>query len=301
MSRLDQIDLNLLISLKYLLMHRHVSRAADALSLTQSGMSRNLARLRDLFNDDLLVRVGNQMLLTERAETLKNELDAALAGLEQLLQGEEFSPAVTPMHFRVAAPDFVVQLYFSLFCAPLLAAAPYLTLDWHGWSDKTMADLEQGKLDYVLGGNVEAPANIYQRSLGTVNYVCISRKQHPAIKDKLTLDIYCALGHVVTTVEGHGRNPIDELLAQQNRRRNIVIKTPHFMSAAAIAAQTDLLALVDARLAEAASTHHAIDVHKIPFQIGETSFSLRWHKRNHKNPAHRWFRDMIASQVTSGA
>ncbi|HET8705051.1 MAG TPA: LysR family transcriptional regulator [Pseudomonadales bacterium] len=298
MTPLAKIDLNLLISLKYLLLYRQVSRAAEALDLTQSGMSRNLARLRDLFQDDLLVRVGNQMYLTARAEQLQQELDVVLSNVEQLVQGDSFTPETTPMHFRVAAADFVVQIYFSYFCSPLLQAAPFLTLDWHAWSENTLADLEQGKLDFALGGPAQAPANIYQSALARGNYVCISRKNHPAIKDELDLATYCQLGHIVPSLEGVGPNPVDDLLAGFGKKRRIVMRTPHFMSAIALAAHSDLLLLIDRNLAEAAQGFYSLDIHPAPFKIELPGFYLLWHQRHHKNPAHKWLRDLISRQFS---
>lgn len=298
MTPLAQIDLNLLISLKYLLMHRQVSRAADALDLTQSGMSRNLARLREVFKDDLLVRVGNQMLLTARAEQLQQELDTLLASVEQLVQGEHFAPETTTMHFRVAAADFVVQIYFSYFCSPLLTAAPHLSLEWQAWSEKTLADLEQGKLDFALGGPAQAPANIYQSLLARGSYVCISRKNHPAIGESLDLDTYCSLGHIVPSLEGVGKNPVDELLAKHGKKRRVVMRTPHFMSAIALAAHSDLLLLIDKNLAETAQAFYAIDIYPTPFSIELPGFYLLWHQRHHKNPAHKWFRELITRQFS---
>lgn len=58
---LTQVDLNLLVALRALLRHRHVSRAAAEVNLSQPAMSCCLARLRDLFGDPLLVRVGNRV------------------------------------------------------------------------------------------------------------------------------------------------------------------------------------------------------------------------------------------------
>jgi DNA-binding transcriptional LysR family regulator len=47
------LDLNLLIPLRVLLTERHVTRAAEKLRITQPAMSASLARLRNLFDDQL--------------------------------------------------------------------------------------------------------------------------------------------------------------------------------------------------------------------------------------------------------
>jgi DNA-binding transcriptional LysR family regulator len=55
MIDLRGIDLNLLVSLDVLLAEANVTRAAERLHLTQPAVSTQLARLRDMFGDPLLV------------------------------------------------------------------------------------------------------------------------------------------------------------------------------------------------------------------------------------------------------
>jgi regulatory helix-turn-helix LysR family protein len=50
---LGRVDLNLLVHLDALLTERSVTRAAARVGIGQSAMSHNLARLRDLFSDEL--------------------------------------------------------------------------------------------------------------------------------------------------------------------------------------------------------------------------------------------------------
>ena len=67
MKDLNRIDLNLLVYLDVLLRERNVTQAANHLGLSQPAMSNGLRRLRDLFNDPLLVRTSDGMSPTARA------------------------------------------------------------------------------------------------------------------------------------------------------------------------------------------------------------------------------------------
>ena len=67
---LRKVDLNLLTAFDALMQTRHVSRAAQHLGIGQPGMSAALARLREMFDDELLVRQGGEMLPTQRATEL---------------------------------------------------------------------------------------------------------------------------------------------------------------------------------------------------------------------------------------
>ena len=80
--RLKNLDLNLLVALDVLLAERNVSRAAEQMNITQSAMSNTLARLRDYFGDDLLVRVGRGFALTPRADLLREPVRDILVRVE---------------------------------------------------------------------------------------------------------------------------------------------------------------------------------------------------------------------------
>ena len=67
MNLLHNLDLNLL---RALLEEGNVTRAAARLALSQPAVSGMLARLRRVFDDPLLVRSGQVMVLTPRAAAL---------------------------------------------------------------------------------------------------------------------------------------------------------------------------------------------------------------------------------------
>ena len=87
------IDLNLLAVLGALLEHRNVTRAGEKLRLSQPTMSGALARLRQHFGDELLVRSGREYRLTPVASGLLPAVRAALGQVEQTLSvPAEFDP-----------------------------------------------------------------------------------------------------------------------------------------------------------------------------------------------------------------
>ena len=58
---LASLDANLLVALDALLQESNVTRAARRVGVTQSAMSQTLARLRNQFDDPILVKVGRRM------------------------------------------------------------------------------------------------------------------------------------------------------------------------------------------------------------------------------------------------
>jgi len=82
----DDIDLNLLTALDALLAEGSVAKAAERLRLSESAMSRTLARLRAATGDPLLVRAGRTMVPTPHALALREQVRELAQGARAVLQ-----------------------------------------------------------------------------------------------------------------------------------------------------------------------------------------------------------------------
>src|SRR5687767_12711419 len=128
MPRLADVDLNLLLALDALLRERSVTRAGAVLGLSQPATSHALARLRELFGDELLVRRSNDMEPTAFAESLVAPLAEALARVEALLWSDRaFDPATSDREFVIAVTDFVEATLVPA-ALPRLGLGPRLRL-----------------------------------------------------------------------------------------------------------------------------------------------------------------------------
>ena len=107
--RFNKLDLNLLVALDVLLVERNVSRSADRLHVTQSAVSNALARLRDYFDDEILVPVGRRMELTPRAELLKEAVRDILVRIESSVTAKPlFEPRTSDRRFRIFVSDYTM-------------------------------------------------------------------------------------------------------------------------------------------------------------------------------------------------
>ncbi|OUM02657.1 helix-turn-helix domain-containing protein [Variovorax sp. JS1663] len=75
-----------------LLRERHVTRAAERLEMSQSTMSTLLARLRELFGDELLMRAGGGLMPTELALLLWPRVQDAIAAMDRVIEPARFDP-----------------------------------------------------------------------------------------------------------------------------------------------------------------------------------------------------------------
>jgi len=293
MSTLDGFDLNLLQSLNVLLKVQHVSRAAEILNITQSGMSKNLYRLRSKLDDPLLVRVGNTMVLTPRAIELKGVVNQLLLDINTALNDDVFEPENYEMHFNVAVPDFLVQLYMPDLLSKLLESAPKLSINFLTWSPETFTRMEDGRVDFAFGGLGIVPAGIHRHTINDAEYVCISRKDHPNLSTGLTLERYTQSKHVGIALMSEGLNPIDVYLNQQGLSRAVVVTSPLFMSAVAIVAKSNLLMVIHSELAFKAQEVYQFDIHALPFKPEMPNFDMYWHERVKKSKSHQWFKEQV--------
>src|SRR5687768_17034793 len=129
-SDLASLDLNLLTVLEALLLERHVTRAAARVHMSQPAVSRALSRLREIFDDPLLVRVGQRMLPTAKAEQLLPSLHRVLREVRDLVSPSgAFEPARATGVVRLAAPDIIAFMLGPLLLRRLKRDAPNLDLE----------------------------------------------------------------------------------------------------------------------------------------------------------------------------
>ena len=93
--RFNRLDLNLLVALDALLTEGSITKAAERLNLSPSATSNALSRLREYFEDELLVQVGRRMEPTPRAQGLQEAVREVLVRVDSTIaQQPEFDPDI---------------------------------------------------------------------------------------------------------------------------------------------------------------------------------------------------------------
>jgi DNA-binding transcriptional LysR family regulator len=292
---LNRIDLNLLVSLDVLLAERNVTHAARRLALSQPALSAQLKQLRELFRDPLLLPAARGMTPTARALELQAPLRATLASLGGLVaERQPFDPATATDTFRIATTDSMQ----AVVCAPLIARlrteAPAVRIALLPIAAARIAEqLASGELDLVLATPQAMPLSVKTRALFDESFLCVLRPGHPAASRPLDLDTFCSLDHVLVSTSGGGfSGVVDEVLEGLGRSRRVVASLNSFLLVTELAAQSDLVATVPARLARRWSDRLAVLAP--PCEVGAFSMQMGWHPRAHSDPAQRWLREQVA-------
>jgi DNA-binding transcriptional LysR family regulator len=293
---IDRLNLNLLVALDALIAERSVTRAAARLGLSQPAVSHALARLRKALGDPLLVRSPRGMDLTPRAQAIAGPLTRALGDLAAAVRPPAFfDPARTARRFRIATDDYLERLLLPKLLPRLWQEAPGIDIEVTTSGARSGHDLADGLVDAVIApaGVIGPLPGAYTQHLFEERFVCLSRQDHPAIGRRLTLDAYVAVPHILVSPGGRPGSIVDKALSKLGRRRRVAVNVPHFLAALPIVRQSDVVITIGSRLAFA--SREGLRIHKPPLDLPGFSVSLFWHEREHADPAHVWFRRIVAS------
>lgn len=246
------------------------------------------------FDDELLVRRSNDMEPTALAESLVESLAGLLAQIEALLWHDQaFDPATADRELAVAVTDFVEATLMPVVLPRLgLGSGLRLRLRRLG-SELPERALADGDIDLAVGTILSAPMVMRVSMLYRETFAAIVRRDHPCLAAPLTLETYAALGHVLIAAPGDGPGIVDVALGAHGLRRNVVLRTPHFLTVAPLVAATDLICTLPTRIAHAGSQRHDVVVLEPPLPVAGFDISMFWHPRRERDPAVQWLREQL--------
>jgi len=299
---LRRADLGLLVSLDALLAARSVTGAARRLGISQPALSAQLARLRDLFGDDLLVGNAHGMTPTPRAEALAGRLRELLQELGALVaEGAAFDPARSDRRFRIAATDLEHGLLLPGLLAALRREAPGIRLALVPLEPASLAErMAQGAVDLAVSVERHLPECFPARRFGDDGFRVVWRRDHPRLGQAIDLDAFCAEGHLLVSTRGGGfHGVVDDALGAIGRSRRVVASLPSFLLVSSALQGCDLVAVVPSRLADL--ERDRLTSAELPVATDGFTLYLSWHPRHRNDPGHRWLRERLLAAPESPA
>ena len=302
---INRVDLNLLVYLDALLRERNVTQAANQLNLSQPAMSNGLRRLRDLFDDPLLVRTSDGMTPTERALELEPIVREVLTNIEKAVQPRSaFDASEAQRVFRIMASDYAESTLFPSVLGKLRTEAPGLTLDIMTPSDVSFLDVERGKVDMVINRFDAMPQSFHQINLWNDSFSCLMSPENPILED-FTLESYLQAKHVWVSKTGMGVgvgvNPddvqrlgwVDAAINKLGKKRQIRVFTRHYQAAMTLAEQNDLIVTLPTRAAQLNKDNPRLVLREPPLEIPPLELKMAWSPLLQHNPANKWLRKLI--------
>lgn len=288
------IDLNLLIALQALLEEESVSGAARRIGLSQPAMSHALQRLRNLLDDELMVRAGGRMQLTARGQSLRYPVRDVLERVGELLVNEQFEPSASSRTFRLFIADNAVDILLPALLTKLSRIAPRIRIDLHSWPihGNDPAELARS-VDAAVACVPDAFPGFYRQRLFTDRDMCVFRSRHPKAARLREEGTFLETGHVAVKVRDTVEDPVDTWLKAEGRRRNIVLSVPHYLQALHAVARSDLIAVIPERLIRTYAGPLHLKWIPLPLDAGTFDEFLLHPARTHADPGSIWLRGIL--------
>lgn len=294
---LSRIDLNLLVAFDALLAERSVTKAAARVGLGQSAMSHNLARLRQLFDDELFVRSPEGMRPTPRALALADRVRVTLSDIEALVtRADEFDPANTERTFRIALPDSVEMLIGAKLLAIGCEEAPGIRFRFYSTDERQLLDeIDADNIDLGIGIGTFPDGQVHhkRRLLVTDTYLCMFNAKKVGLKPPISLEDYVRLPHVLTSLRKGERGVVDDALEKIALSRKVALTTSRFVAVPFLVAGAPVVTTMHARLARIFARELGLVLSRVPVELPEVTISMLWHASYDGDPGHEWLRKAI--------
>ncbi|WP_421857687.1 LysR family transcriptional regulator [Oricola sp.] len=292
----------LLATFQAMLDHGGVTEAAEALGLTQSAVSKHLAKLRAAYGDPLFIRTPEGMRPTPRATWMSAHVATILAEAEALSEARLFQPRLLDGILSISTTDEVCESLLAHLVPALEEQAPGLRLTFVPLNpDYSFQDLEAGRVDLVVSVNWHAPEGLKQSRLFDDRFVCLMGAGHALAECAFTIQEFAEHEHVMVAPLGMREGRIDEVLAAHDLRRVIRLSVPVFLQVNPTLLGDRYLATLPARVAEELCRRHpgTMIIRSLPFDISEISYYALWHTRFDRDPRHIWLRNLVRKSLNT--
>ena len=297
--RFNGLDLNLLVALQVLLKERNVTRAARRLNISQPAMSAALARLRNYFQDDILVAQGKQMVPTAKARALAEPVRRMLGELDQLLtNGAMFDPGTSQRTFRLVASDYITTAVIGPLTQRLTVQAPRLRFEIMLPCEEAAQLVVEGQADLVITPEDFLDPDHPAELLCEERQVVVGWNQNPALAGQVSAADFERLGHVAVHV-GSNRVPsfADRQLERGGSARRVELTCGCFTLVPWLLCGTQRLAVMHARLATQMAAQFPLTVAALPFDFPVMREMIQYHKTRESDDGLTWLRQQLKEQV----
>jgi LysR family nod box-dependent transcriptional activator len=295
--RLKGLDLNLLVALDILLEERSVTRAARRLHLSQPAASAALGRLREYFQDDLLVMHGKRLMPTSFAENLLPELKRVTRHIDDLVaMSTEFEPARSERLFRFMASDYIVTVLMTQVLKVLATEAPGVRLDMRLPEDSVYRVFERGEIDLMLiPEEFLLPGHPATRVLEEP-CVVVAWKDNPLFNRKISTAKFFDAAHVAVTL-GPKRDPsfTERNMEKLGHTRRIDVYAPHFSAVPWLLLDTPRIAVMQERLARKFAQVLPLKMAPMPFDFPVMRIMAQYHEARERDQGLKWFIQVLKS------
>lgn len=296
--RLASIDLNLLVVFDAVMRERSTTRAGKRLSLSQPAVSHALGRLRHMLKDELFVRGPLGMVPTPRAEQLAAPVRAAIDGLQEALEPDEFDPGTATQSFNIAVDNYAAIVLVAPIVANVGKFAPGVRLDFRPSGTLNVLDLlDRSELHFSVGASDLKAERFSRTRLLQDEFVAVMRRDHPLSKgDPISSEALATTRQLEISSAQFGGETMGTESPSLRPKRQIGIRAP-ILSAARILATADYVCVLPRRVAIEIIRSRELTYRELARHPKSIETTMVWLRRLDNQPAHAWIRNEIAKAV----
>jgi DNA-binding transcriptional LysR family regulator len=294
--QLRKLNLDLLPILHELLKTKSVSQTAQALGVTQPAISRALRELRAVFEDELIVSLGRDAQLTERAAAMAEPLQRVLQEIRELTRpGDGFDPTRETLRVVIGTADYVAAVLAPYLTALCAETAPFVRFDF---VDTTVeGPQELARYDFLIaprGYGETLGKRIPSVHLWHDHYVCIAGASNHSIPDRLSEDDFRRVRHVGFQPRLDMPATVGALiLPPSTLEETRVCTVSSFLALGAIVEASDCVALIPRKLAETLARWGAVRLIELDYAETRVDADLYWAPGVAGRHGHKWALDTI--------
>ena len=301
--RFNGLDLNLLVAFQALLEERNVTRAAKRLNISQPAMSAALNRLRDYFQDDLLLAQGRNMHPTAQAHSLAGPVRQFLADLDALLTSTaSFDPATSQRSFRVVASDYITASMLGPLAQQLAQTAPRVRLEIMLPCEEAAQLVMEGQADLIVTPEDFLDPEQPSQLLCEERQLVVGWQDNPVFESELTLADFLRLGHVAVQL-GSNRVPsfADRQIDRLGITRRIELTCGCFTLVPWLVCGTNRVAVMHERLARQMARQFPLALKELPFEFPVMREMIQYHRSRETDDGLRWLRERLIIEAQRSA
>jgi len=289
------LDLNLLVVLDVLLEEKNITRTGQRIHLSQSATSGALARLREFFQDEILVQVGHRMVLTPLGDDLVRPVRELLMQARAVIdKTPAFNPLTSTRRFTLMLSDYVAAILLPSAIQRMQRDAPSVGLELITLTDSPTEMLERGDMDFLIIPEIYLSPAHPSEELFKDRYACVVWAENPLVGDTISMEQYLSLGHVGLRFGKQRSQSLDDwFLSQSGHMRRVEIITMDFNLMPQLLIGTSRVATMHRRLADHYARQLPLRILEPPIEMPVLIEKLSWHSYRDQDPGHQWFRGIL--------
>lgn len=276
-----------------------VTHAAEVIGRTPPSVSTSLSQLREILEDPLFIRVGNQLQPTAKAAQLIEPVEAAVRQISKIFEAQQFNPDVTERVFVIAATDSLVVSVGSRIVQELRKQAPNVSIQFLALDEGIAEAMATRAVDFAFLPEIAleslSPVPLSYQELGTVKFDSVLMSSDHALSDRtnLTADDIIDLPQVGFRPNAYLAKYVSEHPMMQV---NASVTASHNLAIPSLVENSDLIAIVTTDIAKREAAGR--NLVSIPLASSmELPFGLVWSSVLDRDGAHQWLRKLIFDVV----